>query len=51
MSKDRKLIGMSKVAVGWKVSLLKEVAEKLKANIGDKIIFIEEDGKIVIEKA
>ncbi len=51
MSKERKLIGMSKVAVGWKISLLKEVADKLKADIGDKIVFIEEDERIYIEKA
>ncbi len=51
MQKERQLIGMTKVAVGWKISLLKEVAEKLKADIGDKIIFIEENGKIIIEKA
>jgi hypothetical protein len=51
MSKERKLIGMSKVAVGWKISLLREVADKLKADIGDKIVFIEENGRICIEKA
>ncbi len=51
MQKERKLIGISKVAVGWKISLLRDVAEKLKAAIGDKIVFIEEDNKIVIEKA
>ncbi|VVB97451.1 Uncharacterised protein [uncultured archaeon] len=51
MSNNRKLIGMSKVAVGWKVSLLKEVAGKLNATIGDKIVFIEENGRIFIEKA
>lgn len=51
MSKERKLIGMSKVAVGWKISLLREVANKLKANIGDKIVFVEENGRICIEKA
>ncbi len=51
MSKERKLIGMSKVAVGWKITLLREVADKLNADIGDKIVFIEENGKICIEKA
>ncbi len=51
MSKERQLIGVSKVAVGWKIALLREVADKLKADIGDKIVFIEENGKIVIEKA
>ncbi len=51
MSKERKLIGVSKVAIGWKVSLLREVADKLKANIGDKIVFYEENDKIIIEKA
>ncbi len=51
MSKERKLIGVSKVAVGWKVSLLREVADKLKAEIGDKIVFYEENDKIIIEKA
>lgn len=50
MQQERKLIGMTKVAVGWKISLLKEVADKLNAKIGDKIVFVEEEGKIVIEK-
>ncbi len=47
----KKILGTSKVAIGRKISLLKEVADKLKADIGDTVVFFEENGKIVIEKA
>ncbi len=47
----KKILGTSKIAVGRKISLLKEVADKLHADVGDTIVFFEENGKIVIEKA
>ena len=48
--KNKKLIGTTKVAVGWKISLLRDVADKLNANIGDKLVYFEEGKRIYIEK-
>ncbi|MDJ1422704.1 MAG: AbrB/MazE/SpoVT family DNA-binding domain-containing protein [Candidatus Methanoperedens sp.] len=31
--------------------MLKEIADRLHADVGDTIVFFEENGKIVIEKA
>lgn len=47
---NKKLIGTTKVAVGWKISLLRDVADKLDAKIGDKLVYYEKDGRIYIEK-
>ncbi len=47
----KKILGTSKIAVGRKISLLKEVADKLNADVGDTVVFFEENGKIIIEKA
>ena len=47
----KKILGVSKVSSGRKISLLKDIAEKLKAGVGDDVVFYEEDGKICIEKA
>ena len=49
--KARKLLGTSKVSTNNKITLTKEVAEKLEVKEGDKIAFYEENGKIIIEKA
>ena len=48
--KKEKLIGTTKVAVGWKISLLRDVADKLDVKIGDKLVYYEMDGRIYIEK-
>ncbi len=48
---SKKILGTSKIAAGRKISLLKEIADKLKADVGDTIVFYEENGKITIEKA
>lgn len=47
----KKILGTSKVSTGRKISLLKNIASKLKADVGDDIVFYEDNGKIVIEKA
>ena len=47
----KKILGTSKIAIGRKISLLKKVADKLEADEGDDIVFFEENGKIIIEKA
>ena len=49
--KNKKVIGVSRVSVGWKIGLLKDVADKLDVKIGDKVVYYEKDDQIIIEKA
>ena len=50
LSIRQKIIGTSKIGPKYRITLIKEVQEKLNANIGDVILYIEEpDGKIVIK--
>lgn len=47
-----RIIGTTKVTKGSKISLIKDVKEKIDAEVGDKIVYLEdEDGQIVVEKA
>lgn len=48
---SKKIVGLSKISTGRKISLLKPVAEKLQAKEGDDIVFYEDNGRIFIEKA
>ncbi len=48
---SKKILGITKISANRKISLLKDIAEKLKAKDGDDIVFYEENGKIFIEKA
>lgn len=45
------IIGTSKVTKGWKISLLKDVRTELRVSMGDKVVFLKKNGKIIIEKA
>jgi len=45
------VIGVSKITKGWKISLLKDVRTELRVAMGDKIVFVKKNGKIIIEKA
>lgn len=47
----KKVLGTSKVSTNRKISLLKKIADKLNADIGDDVVFYEENGKIFLEKA
>jgi hypothetical protein len=47
----KKILGLSKISSGRKISLLKNIADKMKADVGDDVVFYEENGKICIEKA
>lgn len=49
----RKILGISSLSGqhSLKATIVHEAVEKLKLNAGDKIVFVEEDSKIVIEKA
>ncbi len=46
-----KILGTSKITSNRKISLIKNVAEKLDAKEGDLIIFYDKYGEIVISKA
>lgn len=47
----KKILGTSKISTNRKISLLKKIADKLKADVGDDVVFYEENGKIFLEKA
>lgn len=46
----KRIIGVTRVSVGWKIGFLKDVATILKAGVGDKVVYIEEDGRVYMEK-
>jgi len=46
-----KLLGTTKLSTDNKMTLIEQVATKLKAKKGDLMAFYEEDGRIYIEKA
>jgi AbrB family looped-hinge helix DNA binding protein len=41
---------MSRLSPKFQVTISKDAREKFKLRAGDKILFIEEDGKLVIKK-
>ena len=45
------IIAMSKISSKSQITIPKEVRELLKAQAGDKILFVKENGKILIKKA
>lgn len=47
---SKKILGTSKISTGRKISLLKNIADKLKADVGDDVVFYEENGKVFLEK-
>lgn len=47
----KKILGTTRVSTNRKISLLKDVADKLKAGDGDDIVFYEDNGRIYIDKA
>ena len=47
-----KIVANSRVQLGFRVTLTKEIRRKLKTKVGDIIAFIEDDrGNIIIKKA
>ncbi len=46
-----RVLDVVKVTRKYQITLTKDVREKLKVKEGDKIMFIEKDGEIVIRKA
>jgi hypothetical protein len=56
MSDDTEILGTTKVARRWRISLIKAVREELgdgeeEPEIGDRIVFRKKDGEIVIDLA
>ena len=48
---EEKIIGLSKTTSKFMITLTKEVREKLGIKPGDKVLFIEKNGEIIIRKA
>jgi bifunctional DNA-binding transcriptional regulator/antitoxin component of YhaV-PrlF toxin-antitoxin module len=47
--KEGKILGTSRVGPKYRITLVREVQQKLKTQVGDLIVYLEEpDGKIVI---
>lgn len=46
-----KILGMSRVSVKHQIVITQEAFEKLGLDVGDRILLIEENGKIFIKKA
>ena len=47
-----KIMANSRVQPGFRITLTKDIRKKLKAKVGDLIIFIEDErGNIIIKKA
>jgi len=46
----KKILGTSKLSVSNKLTLIENAQKKLDAQIGDLIVFYEEEDKIFIEK-
>ncbi|MBI2183946.1 MAG: AbrB/MazE/SpoVT family DNA-binding domain-containing protein [Thaumarchaeota archaeon] len=53
MSKDpkREILGMSTITYKFQVTIPKKVREKHQLKIGDTVVFVEEDERIVIAKS
>ena len=50
MSRERRVIASSKITRRFQITLTKEVRERFGFDEGDLILFVVEDGKLVIEK-
>ena len=53
MSKNvrREILGMSKVTYKFQLTVPKKVREKFNLKEGDTLVFIEEDGKLILTKS
>jgi bifunctional DNA-binding transcriptional regulator/antitoxin component of YhaV-PrlF toxin-antitoxin module len=48
--REGKILGTSRVGPKFRITLIKEVQEKLKAEVGDLVVYLEEaDGRIVLK--
>ena len=46
-----RILGMAKVSTKFQITIPVDVRKKFGLKIGDKMLFIEEGGKLVIQKA
>jgi len=46
-----KILGIAKLSSKAQITIPKEVREALALNPKDKVLFIQEDGKVIIQKA
>lgn len=51
VNESEKILDVSSVTQKFQVTLTKPVREKLNLKAGDRIVFVEKDGEIVIRKA
>ncbi|WP_435154532.1 hypothetical protein [Haladaptatus sp. DFWS20] len=54
MTDDEEILGTTKIAQRWRISLIKDVREVFEEQgteleEGDRVVFVERDGDIVIE--
>ena len=47
----RELLGISKITYKFQVTIPKRVREKFNFNEGDMLVFIEENGKLILMKS
>lgn len=50
-SSRREILGMSTITYKFQVTIPKKVREKFGYEKGDILVFVEEDGKLVIKKS
>ena len=48
---EDRILGVSKVTINNKITLVKEVVAKLNLEVGDKIVYMLQNDKIFIRKA
>lgn len=46
-----KILGMSTVSGKHQIVVTREVFEKLKLSVGDKILWVEDEGRVYVKKA
>jgi len=47
----REILGMSKLTYKFQVTIPKKVREKFELKEGDMLVFIEEDGRLILTKS
>jgi AbrB family looped-hinge helix DNA binding protein len=51
MERRERILDVTAVTGRYQITLTKPVRELLKVEIGDRVVFIERDGEIIIRKA
>jgi len=45
-----KILGITRISPKYQITIPKDAREKFKLKIGDRIIFTEEEGKLILKK-